>query len=597
MKKKIALSVALCLLLGALSACGGNTGDGTTAEYQSVTTEARTEIEATTGALTDVETADATTEKETESETATESETETELVFEAALPEGEADISYTTGDGYVIEQYSGAELVDYLAACLYFEEQGMTRYASNWVGEAISATYLDQNGYRTVMFNGNKSELYLGKSADGAILPGAAEYGQSKCEVTVTQKTTTQINGMGYVIRLSDGSFIVVDGGYKEEAKELYRTLIDLNGSAESIHIRAWIITHSHGDHYQAFNQFSKDYGSKVTLDYLLYSPVSGAANQDSYLNSAVKIDLARFKGAKICYVHTGMNFNFGSVVLEILVAPEQIYKQNAPEDFNETSLVFRVKNSAGSMIFLADSGERASAWLVDTYGDALKSEMVQVSHHGCETATAELYDKIAAHTAFWPCDETLFASYRGELVKQHIVEAEYSEEHLLHSYGRITRPLSYKAQGYEYVDLFPRTSAQMSTSAYAENARLEDGVIKFEVKGDPEKLDPYVFYVVKNVETSDVNAIRIVCDSAAAKVGTVFFTCGSDATGKYTAAKSNPLGVTGASEDGKTTMIAYLGDTDGYTGRLTSLRIDLGSEVGQTVTIYSVEGFYIDVD
>ena len=593
MKKKIALSVALCLLLGALSACGGNTGDGTTAEDQSVTTEARTEIEATTGALTDVETADATTEKETESE----SETETELVFEAALPEGEADISYTTGDGYVMEQYSGAELVDYLAACLYFEEQGMTRYASNWVGEAISATYLDQNGYRTVMFNGNKSELYLGKSADGAILPGAAEYGQAKYEVTVTQKTTTQINGMGYVIRLSDGSFIVVDGGYKEEAKELYRTLIALNGSAESIHIRAWIITHSHGDHYQAFNQFSKDYGSKVTLDYLLYSPVSGAANQDSYLNSAVKIDLARFKGAKICYVHTGMNFNFGSVVLEILVAPEQIYKQNAPEDFNETSLVFRVKNPAGSMIFLADSGEHASAWLVDTYGDALKSDMLQISHHGCETATAELYDKIRANTAFWPCDETLFASYRGELVKQHIIEAEYSKEHLLHSYGRITRPLSYKAQGYEYVDLFPRTSAQMSTSAYAENARLEDGVIKFEVKGDPEKLDPYVFYVVKNVETSDVNAIRIVCDSAAAKVGTVFFTCGSDATGKYTAAKSNPIGVTGASDDGKTTMIAYLGDTDGYTGRLTSLRIDLGSEVGQTVTIYSVEGFYIDVD
>jgi hypothetical protein len=247
-------------------------------------------------------------------------------------------------------------------------------------------------------------------------------------------------------------------------------------------------------------------------------------------------------------------------------------------------------------MIFLGDAGMNASNFLVSTYGDALKSDMVQVSHHGCENATAELYDMIAAHTAFWPCSEGLMATYRGEKVKQHILSAEYTVENLLHGYGDITRPLSYKSS-IELFSIMPRSASVVSTSSHAGNVRYEDGVLKFDVTGTGEKLDPYITYTLKNVSTEKYNAIRIVVDSNATKSSSIYFTTGGDPVGKFVAEKAQGFGVMGEGIDGKTVLVGYLADVDGYTGKFSSIRLDFGHEYGQTIEIYSIDLFYIDVD
>jgi hypothetical protein len=62
-----------------------------------------------------------------------------------------------------------------------------------------------------------------------------------------------------------------------------------------------------------------------------------------------------------MCGVHAGMVLDLGCLQLQILVAPEHVYKTNAPEDFNESSIVCRAVNDEGSMIFLADSGINAA--------------------------------------------------------------------------------------------------------------------------------------------------------------------------------------------------------------------------------------------
>ncbi|MBQ8408832.1 MAG: MBL fold metallo-hydrolase [Clostridia bacterium] len=585
MKKLTAFLLTLCMLLAAFAAC--DSGEAQTEQKTTQESDVTTEVEV-----------EEFTEADEGNTTETESESETEPPVEAALPEEDPSLSYTSADGYVMDQYDGKSKTDYRAAVKYYLENGYGEYSVSEIGGMLSTTLIGEKGYRTVTFNGAKGELYLGTSADGAILPEAGELGEKVCDVTVTQRHSPEINGMTYIVRLTDGSFLVIDGGYKAEAQTLYDTLCQLNGSDEGIHIRAWLITHSHGDHYQAFNQFSKDYASKVTLDYLLYSPVSGAKNQDSYLNGQVKTDLANFNGAQLCGIHTGTVLDFGGVRWEFLLTAEHLYKTNAPDDFNETSTVSRIKNEEGSMLFLADCGVYASDWMVESYGDALKSDMVQIAHHGCETATAELYDRIAAATCFWPCSESLFITYRGELVKQHIIEAEYSKEHLLHGYGTITRPLSYKAAAPAYFSIFPKAAGAVNTSPYASNVRIEDGVLKFDTKASGESYDPYISYTLKNVETEDYNAIRIVVNTEACSGGAgVFFTCGKDQAGKFSAAKSSYLGVAGASDDGTTTLIGYLADVEGYTGRLSSIRLDFGTEDGQTVEIYSIELFYVDVN
>lgn len=514
---------------------------------------------------------------------------------EGALPQGTPALSYTTADGYFMKQYNELTENDYISAINYFLNKDYTAYSSSETGGFLSTTLLGESNYQTVSFNTSRKELYIGTSVKNSVLPSKEGFEEKRCDISVTQCKSSEINGMSYVVHLSDGSFIAVDGGYADgAAKELYETLCTLNGSSDNIHIRAWILTHSHNDHYKAFGEFSQKYADKVTLDTVMYSPVKNASNYDSYLTDTLKKDIQCFNGAKLCGVHTGMSFVFGELKLEILISPEQLYKEKAPDDFNETSIVFRMACSEGSVIFLADSGINAANWLIEAYGDALKSDMVQISHHGCETTPSELYDKIEAAVCFWPCNESLFNSSRGEFVKQHIINAEYSKEHLLHSYGTVTRLLSYKATAPEYLDILPKDKKDISQSKYANNVRIENGVLKFEVKTDNNTLDPYVFFNLKNISTSNYNAVRITASTNACKASSVFFKCGTDT--EFSAEKEQKLGITGASSSGKTTMIGYLGDIDGYTDELTSIRIDLGSTVGETVEIYSIELFKINI-
>ena len=44
-------------------------------------------------------------------------------------------------------------------------------------------------------------------------------------------------------------------------------------------------------------------------------------------------------------------------------------------------------------------------------YGENLKSDMVQVAHHGGNGATEQTYTLIRPTVAFWPCDR---ANYQG---------------------------------------------------------------------------------------------------------------------------------------------------------------------------------------
>ena len=49
--------------------------------------------------------------------------------------------------------------------------------------------------------------------------------------------------------------------------------------------------------------------------------------------------------------------------------------------------------------------------------------------------------------------------------------------------------------------------------------------------------------------------------------------------------------------DDGSVTLLVYLGNGTDYTGTVSSLRIDLGTAVGEQVTVYSIEAFYLALD
>ena len=518
--------------------------------------------------------------------------------------------------GYTLTQYNGRQKADYLAFCNSYVREGYTLYSSNAVGETLSSVYKKGNAYVTVMFNALQNELYVGNGSGANNFPEKDNYVAKAGDITtVTQIYSRNVNGMGYIIKLADGSFLVVDGGYAddfvendsndsfvhENATHLYNTLVSLNGSEDNIHIRAWLLTHSHGDHYQAFHAFArqKDEGNYagVNVGTVLCSPVQDVMDAtdgaNKYFTDDRLVEAVFTLGANLVYVHTGMSFEFADVTLEILVAPEHVYKFGDPEDFNETSVVSRIKNKDGSMIFLGDAGMNACNWMVGAYGEGLESDMVQVSHHGGETATKAIYQNIKAHTLFWPSSEGNLNQSRGDYTKQYLLESEYSKEHILHEYGNATRELGYGPET-KTLDILNNSKVQKVASGNA-NMTISNGVITYKVTGS----DPFVrfnFNASLDAMCSEYNAVKLVVNAdimESGRVGEMRFWMQNES---YSAA--NNIRRQGTSEDGKMTLIYYFGNKTTYdiTKELGGIRFDLGS-VGDTVTIYSAELYHVDVD
>ena len=567
-----------------------NEADVTESEVQSeaIVTESEAQSEAI---VTESEVC--TTESETQSE-----ETTTDVIEETTSPQLPTfSKSIITGDGSVVSFGEDISNEDYLDAISYFISEGFSQYSFDTVGNSKRATFTREDEYYTLVYNTKNCELTMVYSESGALsLPpqwNENDTFEKLCDTSITQHYSAESSGMGYIFRLEDGSFIVYDGGYKSDAKDFLITISKLNLN-DQLHVRAWIITHDHSDHYAAFNEIAKSFAKRLKIDYVMYSPTtSEESTVINYYKEQIFADVAKFSGAKLISVHAGMTFNILNVKLEILQTPGVLSIHGKITDFNDTSIISRIVSADGSAIMLADACGRSADWLVRNIGDGLESDIVQVAHHGVETGSIPLYDKIAAPMVFWPCDHVLFASQRGEKIKQHIIEAEYSVEHVLHSYGTVTRKLSYRPSTLETLDIMPADSALLSTdtNGYATNARIEDGILKFDVA---DATDPFVVIDLENVKLDNKNMIRMVVDADDAKDGWIFIQTVNDAG--FTSSKAIQIGNQGTSIDGKTTYLIYLGNIKGIEDGIKSIRIDFGNEVGQTVEIYSIEAFNLDL-
>ena len=62
----------------------------------------------------------------------------------------------------------------------------------------------------------------------------------------------------------------------------------------------------------------------------------------------------------------------------------------------------------------MGDTGEESSKKLLETKRDKLKSDIVQVAHHGQAGASKELYQAVNPKIALWPTTEWLWNNDSG---------------------------------------------------------------------------------------------------------------------------------------------------------------------------------------
>ena len=365
--------------------------------------------------------------------------------------------TYTDGGGAVLSAYPGEPVESYEGVCAFYEGEGFELYCENNFNNNLFSTYTNGSELAHVYWIEALNELNIVTSATGAENLPPKEItveGDIPLSVTQLQQLPSETSGMSYVIQLSDGSFVIYDGGYASTCKELCNTLNKLSETDE-IHIRAWLITHSHDDHYsclEAFHKQSRRYLKSLKIDYFLIAPINAAEaipmdKDANYLATNIHYDSELFEGSKVCYVHTGMSFNFCNLRMDILYTPNDLFIDGNTGYFNDTSIISRVYSNQPdskdtlSMIFLGDAGVSVAERLMLYYGDFLRTDMCQISHHGVENFPLLAYRMIKAPVLFYPCNTSLYnLTNRDAEVRAALRESVITKEILLRDNARYTR-------------------------------------------------------------------------------------------------------------------------------------------------------------
>ena len=404
------------------------------------------------GNASDTPPADTTATTETPTEEITEAPTEAPLPTAVSLPAGyeTADTVYPCQDGSTLHVYAGKTEADFEAVAAYYKEQGFRVYSdTNKAGNRFT-TFVGDGPMAHVYWLKDNGELniVLSDTAAATLPPAAPEVtdGDYACSV-VQMKDNTNVNGMAYIIQLKDGSYIVYDGSYSGQARKLTKYMQDNYTGEGKPTVRAWILTHSHNDHFPTFQTVCRRMSGSVNVEYIIYSPLNSETftlddEQGYYSSDDFREDAAALEGAKVVYAHTGMEFTFCNLTLEVLMTPETLF-QNTTElgNFNNTSVVTRLYDENYNALFLGDIAVKGSDRMASLYGDYLKSDVCQVSHHGVEDVPLSFYETVQASILYYPCNIWLYdQTERHYDVRVALENRDYTKEILIAGCGEYKR-------------------------------------------------------------------------------------------------------------------------------------------------------------
>lgn len=293
------------------------------------------------------------------------------------------------------------------------ENAGYTRFSARQMGDNLYATYASDTKVINAAYTASKKDARIAiEDAYDLTLFTEQEY-EKVCEPTVTlvgQEVKVGDswinNALCLVFRLEDGRFIVVDSGYSAfSVGQLNKTFRSLHVNEGKITVAAWIFTHAHSDHTGGFTSLTNtSYKNGIVVENFVHHFVSDAqhnAIDGSGSGPKTRTAMLEYPGANIIKAHTGQVIKAGGVEIEMLFT----YADMEPEkldEMNTTSLVFRVTAQDNSVMVLGDASNRSLRYLISTYGDYLKSDMVQIAHHGYN-GVAEAYNRIDADVILWP--------------------------------------------------------------------------------------------------------------------------------------------------------------------------------------------------
>ena len=235
--------------------------------------------------------------------------------------------------------------------------------------------------------------------------------------------------GMGYVFQLADGSFIIIDGGdnsletrgsadkTKYDSDYIYDYLVKHAPGGKPV-IAAWILTHQHGDHVNVIKGMLSNptYAKNITLEQVIYNFMEhevynefATKERDDFAEQNIK---PYFPDTKIITAHTGYKFYIRNAQVNVLYSIDDFYPNKVSTFSNNETMVFDlIIDGVQRFMFTGDMFVPASRALVNMYGTDLKSDVIQIAHHGNFGATEEVNKLI------WPDEQDYTSNLRFALL------------------------------------------------------------------------------------------------------------------------------------------------------------------------------------
>ena len=218
-------------------------------------------------------------------------------------------------------------------------------------------------------------------------------------------------NSMCYsLVNQSDGTLILIDGGWSANA-DTVRRIIDENGGR----VKAWFLTHYHGDHIGAFNEVYAEYRDRIEriyvnpLDWETFEPIARDWDTPeafrSFLDQTADAD-------NVVTLVRDDELDIDGIHIRVFNAFDDHVRELSTDWPNDSSLVMKFSFSEDSLLIMGDlarGGIPLGQYLLDTYGaETLRADYVQAGHHGNWGQPIEFYAALKPRVIFQDAPEAL---------------------------------------------------------------------------------------------------------------------------------------------------------------------------------------------
>lgn len=263
--------------------------------------------------------------------------------------------------------------------------------------------------------------------------------------------------GMCLLVQCPDYSFFIVDSGHYMQFNDndrIYKFMRERTPQGQKVVVNGWLLSHAHSDHVSKFMDFLRYNRNDVVIEgiYSNLIPDYNAASvhwdtEETLLAAKLfrvldNTDIPTFK------IHTGQRFYIRNLCFDVLGTHEDIYPQ-VVRDYNDSSCMVMLTAENSRVFIPGDASNLASVELVKRYGETLKCDVVQMSHHGHNGLYKDAYELLGASVAVFPITRIKFDEEypRIEANRRAI---ELAERYYITSDGTVKIPLPFSLEKIE---------------------------------------------------------------------------------------------------------------------------------------------------